>query len=545
MRISVGLILALILFLAVTLRVWNLAGNPPGLTWDEAALGYNAYSILQTGRDEYGTLFPLNLKSFGDYKPALYAYLSVPFIAVFGLNELVVRLPSALFGVLAVLGIYLLVRELFKNRFLSLLSAFFLAISPWHIQFSRPAFEANFALSLTIFGVYFFIRGIKENRFLVLSSLLFGLSLFAYQGSRIFIPFLLLALYSSFRNGIKLDKKFKTFGAVLIFFFVFLFLTTVLTGQTQRLSALNFFSYTRSAEEISLIAKEDGLTAPIFTTLHGEWFSYVRGLAERYLVYFSPNVLFIDGDYSERQSVPDLGALYYFSILFIPLGLFKLIKDNNSQSRFILLWLLLAPIPAVLSRDLLTTLRAINMIIPWVIVDAIGLYFILNLVRKFNLRIFYVTAGVLGLLIFANLLIFLDRYFIHAPIEYSKFWLYGYKQTLSQIGDVSKYNKVVITDKFGQPYIYYLFYTKYPPQKLHQQIVLDQPTVDVGTVRKIDNIEFRSIYWPKDRGEKNSLFIGTNFELPDQDVIPFPEYSLNCDIHFLNGEQALRIVKTR
>src|SRR5688572_17254454 len=94
------ILLLTVVILAAVLRLWNLSSNPPSLTWDEASLGYNAYSLLQTGKDEYGRLFPLNLKSFGDYKPAVYSYLIIPFIVVFGLNEWAIRLPSAIAGIL-------------------------------------------------------------------------------------------------------------------------------------------------------------------------------------------------------------------------------------------------------------------------------------------------------------------------------------------------------------------------------------------------------------------------------------------------------------
>src|SRR3989304_1484349 len=103
------ILLILVLVLATFLRLWRLDINPPGLTPDEAALGYNAYSILKTGRDEYGDLLPIIFKSFGDYKPGFYVYLTVPFVAVFGLNEWSVRLPSALSGVLAIFLIHSIV----------------------------------------------------------------------------------------------------------------------------------------------------------------------------------------------------------------------------------------------------------------------------------------------------------------------------------------------------------------------------------------------------------------------------------------------------
>ena len=100
--------LIFIFALALFLRIYKLGSCPVGFLWDEAALGYNGYSILKTGRDEYGKFLPIIFKSFGDYKPGLYVYLTVPSIAIFGLTEFSTRLPAAIFGSLTVLLIYFL-----------------------------------------------------------------------------------------------------------------------------------------------------------------------------------------------------------------------------------------------------------------------------------------------------------------------------------------------------------------------------------------------------------------------------------------------------
>src|SRR3990170_1593087 len=153
-------ILVAILVLAALLRIYKLGTIPPSMTPDEVALGYNAYSILKTGRDEYGKLLPVVFKSFGDFKPGLYVYLTVPFVAVFGLNEWSVRLPSAIAGILAVWFLYKVVLLFFEIRdsqspitnhqSLAKITALMLAISPWHIHFSRGAWEANVSLTLTL-----------------------------------------------------------------------------------------------------------------------------------------------------------------------------------------------------------------------------------------------------------------------------------------------------------------------------------------------------------------------------------------------------------
>src|ERR687884_248633 len=101
-----------IIFVAAILRLYQLGSIPISPDWDEAALGYNAYSIYHTGRDEYGKFLPVVLRSFDDYKPALYTYFIIPFLPVLDLTVATVRLPSVLFGILTVLATYYLVKEL-------------------------------------------------------------------------------------------------------------------------------------------------------------------------------------------------------------------------------------------------------------------------------------------------------------------------------------------------------------------------------------------------------------------------------------------------
>ena len=157
--------LILILLFAAGLRFFQLGQNPPGLYWDEVSLGYNAYSILTTGRDEHGEWLPLTrFKAFGDYNPPGYIYATVPSIALFGLNEFAVRFPSALFGSLTVLLTYFLVKEISKNRLWALLSALILAAMPWHVHFSRAAFETNVSVFWVALGSIFFFRFVKSSK---------------------------------------------------------------------------------------------------------------------------------------------------------------------------------------------------------------------------------------------------------------------------------------------------------------------------------------------------------------------------------------------
>jgi len=133
-------IILLILILAGLFRLWHLGMVPPALTPDEASLGYNAYSILKTGSDEYGKFLPIIFKSFGDYKPGLYVYLVIPSIAILGLNEFSTRLPSAIFGILSVYLIYLICNKVFDKK-IGIFAAAVAAFNPYLIYFSRGAWR--------------------------------------------------------------------------------------------------------------------------------------------------------------------------------------------------------------------------------------------------------------------------------------------------------------------------------------------------------------------------------------------------------------------
>ena len=210
------IIIALIILLALFLRFYKLSSNPPGLYWDEAVFGYDAYSILKTASDHHGRFLPLFFESFGDWKLPVYHYLLVPSIAVFGLNEFAVRSPSAFLGTLTVPLLYFLVKKLFSNgksESIALVVALFLAISPWHIQFSRGGFESTAGLFLAAAGFYLFLLGIEKSKilFFTFSFLLFTLSMYSYHAYRIFTPLFLLSLAYLYRKEIK-----KHVGKVLI-----------------------------------------------------------------------------------------------------------------------------------------------------------------------------------------------------------------------------------------------------------------------------------------------------------------------------------------
>ncbi|MFZ2202751.1 MAG: glycosyltransferase family 39 protein, partial [Microgenomates group bacterium] len=224
------LALILITLLGLILRFWQLDKFPVSLNWDEVSHGYNAYSILTTGKDEWGTAFPLIFRAFGDYKLPVYIYLTIIPVFLFGLNAFAVRFISALAGVIAIPLVYFLAREIFPDRkHIGLVAAALLAFSPWHFFISRPALEANLALTLTIAGALFLLLGLKKTFSYLPSAISLALALHTYNTARVFVPLLLLAFIFIYRKAIKIDFK-AALSLLLVIFSLAIVINQVAVG---------------------------------------------------------------------------------------------------------------------------------------------------------------------------------------------------------------------------------------------------------------------------------------------------------------------------
>ena len=543
----------LIFLLALFLRTYKLGSYPVSLTWDEAALGYNAYSILKTGKDEYGSVLPLIFKSFCDYKPGLYVYLAVPFVWLIGLSELAVRFPSALLGsLLAIVG-YCLAKRLTSSERFGIIFSILLAINPWLIHFSRGAWEANVTVFEIFLAFYLFINGIKNknNLSLFFSSVLFGLTFITYQGAKVFTWLVVFGLVAIWRREMPKLSTRKIFLLALPLVASFLVVSWgLVAGETAgRLKVMSVFSYSRPIEVIQQIKKEGGVSESLFFPLfHSEGLSFLRGILGRYFNHLSAKFLFFEGDWSSRRhNTTYFGMMYLASLPFLILGLIiTLGRKPKKHDYLFLFWLLMAPVPAAITRDSIQGVRSLPMAVPLVYFEAVGLTVVLEASIKFKkirtLLYLFLISGYLF-----NIIMYLDLYYIHFPINSAKDWLYGYKDMVGYVAKVQEnYQKVVITQKYGQPYIYYLFYNRYPPEMYQKQAYLkENPYGDVGEIEKIDKVEFRNIYWPADRGISKSLFVGNEFELPLHDLVDQEKFQILKEVKFPDGGLAFRIVETR
>ena len=475
--------LLIILLLALLIRCWNI-DTLPSLNPDEAALGYNAYSLLKTGLDEHGNPWPIHFKSFGDYKPGGYVYLDLPFIKIFGLTPLAVRLPNLIFSVLTIFILYRLVLILTLDFRLSLLSSFVLTLSPWHIHFSRGAGESNTALFFILLGVYWFYSFVINHKsyFLYLFPLPLVVSLYTYHSARIIVPILFLILFF-IHKSLFLNHKLKFLVSLLIAFFLTLpvFISFLKSGGTTRFSGVGLFSDTgplsRSEE---LLNQHPGFTY-LDRVIHNKRVLYILSWGQKYLSHFDPNFLFLKGDEVPRSKSPDMGQLYLIELPLIFFGLLYLFKNKNIKplSQLITILLFICPLASSLTFQSPSALRSLPLTIPFSILIACGLLY-------FNRPRLSIILYIL------SFVYFLDAYFIHAPKRYSFAWNTGFREIIPFVeSQKPNYQNIFFTNHYDQPYILYLFFSKYPPQLLQSHIKLTPPdSYGFSTVSKIDNITF-------------------------------------------------------
>lgn len=528
-------LLALIVLLAFFLRFFKLDQIPPSLNWDEVSIGYNAYSILKTGHDEWGESFPLSFRAFGDYKLPGYVYFDVPFIAMFGLNEIGVRLPSVLAGVGIVAVIFLILKDLTKNSLLSLLGAFLAAILPWPIIFSRIALEANLALFLTITSFYFFLLSWRKKFYLILSSLFLGLSIFTYNSSRVLIlPFLILAAVL-FRNELS-GKR----GEVLASFLILMAFVIVAFSQALLTDSKARYRWTTIIDEgavssINQLRQQTSLPPPFSQLLYNKATYFLTEASKNYFSHFSPRFLFLEGGSNYQFSVPGSGLLYGAMLPFILLGVLQAILQKKKWQLFILGWLLLAPLPAAITRDAPHALRSIFLIIPLLILAVLGIDFLYRaLPRRFLLGI----LGVFFLVLMIEAYLFGRNYTGDYIRKYSWSWQYGYKQAVDFIREnQDQYDRVVFAKKYGEPHIFVLFYLRYDPGKYQtDKSLIRYEKNDWFWVDRFNKFEFVD-----DRKIEERIWGGKVLLVTSPDNYPKPARLLKS-IDFLNGERAFDVV---
>ncbi len=514
------LFLIIIFLISFFLRFYKIGEYPP-LLWDEAAIGYNAYSIIETGKDEYGKTLPIIFKSFGDYKPGLYVYLAIPFIKILGLTATATRLPSILFGSFLPILIYFLIKEINeKAHKTAIIAALIATFSPYLIHFSRGAWETNILTFELVLASYFFFKYVNQklSKYLLFSAIIFGLTLFTYQAGKMISLFLIIILFLvNFKiiNVKNIKTIFLNFVLPLFIFSIPIIYGLFFSNNANRLKIVSLFSYPRSVEETKIIKSESNQLD--YTLFHDHAGFFSRNFLLRYFNHFSPRFLAFEGDWqSPRHSAPYIGVILYPSLLFLIIGIFFALSRPKIDkiNWFFLLWLLAAPIPAALTRDTIQAVRSMSISIPLIYFISLGVYVVINKYKNILVYILIISAFLVSFIYYADL--YLNHMIKKSPDDF----LYGYKQSMDYlIKNQNKYSQIVMSDFYGQAYIYYLFYSKYPPQLYQQQAKLTENlSGDTGKIEQIDNIKFTTPDYNLIKSQPNTLAIFNYNEIYRQSI---------------------------
>ena len=444
------ILLISILALALFLRVYKLESVPPSISWDEAAVGYNGFTIASFGRDGYGKFFPFFFRSFADDKHPIHVYITALSVKLLGLSEFSVRFPAAVFGVLNVGLIFLLARVLFKSTYLGLIASFFLAISPYNLHFSHFNHEANFALFFFMLGLTLFYYSIKEQGYLLpLSALSFALCFITYHPSKIIVPLTLILLVVLYARQLKRNKK----GLLVSLAIGLLFLLLIISNP-QLLGIARINQTSQGSKEVE--------KTRLFQLTHNQLFGRVGLVATQYSWHFSPQFLFISGDKNPRLSSQSVGEFYKLDALFLILGMLYLLVRRTRESFLLLGLALIAPLPSSMVADAPHAGRAMFMMGSWHIIAAAGFYSLVTIFKKSLFR-WGIIILCLSLLTFS-----LKDYLIYYYGEYTKRyaieWQYGMKQIVEFVKQNPQYGQVFVTDARSQPYIFFLYYLNTPLQ---------------------------------------------------------------------------------
>lgn len=536
-----------ILLLAATLRFYKLGEVPTSLNADEVAIGYNAYSILKTGKDEYGKKYPLLFQSFDDYKMPVYIYLTVPSIAIFGLNDFSVRLPSALLGTLTVFVTYLLIEGLFASIPIALIASFLLAISPWHLQFSRSAYEANIAVFFNVLSIMLLVKAIKGGKYYIPAFAALALSVWSYHSSRVFVPIFIVGYAGIYYREIIQKKKYfiVSIGVFILLCVPLLKLSLSPEGLVRARGVSAIGDVGPLNRIISWRQTDELLGIPLSAIVHNRRLADVSIILKGYLSHFDPN-FFVSEIVQGKYHAPGLGLMYLWELPVLLYGLHVAANKKGKGKYVLFLWFFAAPIAASPTRMLphpvrtLVFLPAVQIFVAMGLVD---LYKRLGVIKPLYHR---VSVGFVSLIILFSSLFYLHQYYIHMPVEYASEWQYGHDQVVRTVALMqNKFDKVIVSTSLDQPYIFFLYYLTYDPVKYLASGGTKSGKFDEER-NAFDKYEFHSFMKTGVPLNPRVLYVGTPTEVLPGAVslvtIPYPTgeaaYTISAEISKKNWNEA-------
>lgn len=546
---SVVIILTLSI-LGFFLRFLGQPDLPAGFHRDEAEIAYSAYSILETGRDDWGSFLPLHTKALGDYPPAFYNYLTALSISILGLNELAERIPAIIFGTFLIPLGFLLTKRVFHNKKLALLVAFIITFSPWDIVQSRAGGETVVALAFSFAAWIIWTSWIKNRKkwHLLAIGLLYMVALFSYNAVKLSLP--LIQLLFVFYWWKDISKKAQALIFSISFILISLSSVYLLNGASDNFSGNNIL---RTIEPVGqeYFFQEGNMGVPtlISRIFHNKLASLTTQTIGNFGTFVGSNYLFFHAGQPGRYEVPGSGQVLIFLAPFLIIGLFTSTALSKKHKLLLLGWIIIGLIPAVVTTTAFPHVkRSMYFYFPLYVLIADGLLTSINYTKHNKLKLLLIPFLILGGI--WSFGYFSIQYVVHTQYETILARDYGYREAYNFISSVeSNYDQIQVFGSEEAPEVFYFFYKKIDP-KLVQQKANNRPTNIFSESEEkrdweFENYKFMVAKCPDSENlEKNILyFVNTTCLEPYGGSIPMISISELERITYPSGNQRFVILE--
>lgn len=545
------LILIIIIIIGAFLRFYKLTEFPIQLSHDEVTQLYDAISVAQTGKDIYGNFLPTIFVSINDFKPPFYTYITAFTYFLTGAQEITIRVPGALFGILIIPAVFVFVKELFNHKTIALYAAFLTAITPFEIHFSRKGFEGGAGVFFLLVGfssLLHFMKNSQKQRYLYIGLGLLGVGMYTYFSHAIIIPILTAGFIYIF--NLKSAKFLKNYINPAIFFFILIIPLIAIIyfneGSRNRSQAVFITQDSNLSSILNSISAENLLLSTLSKNYYLLEYSF-----NRYLSQLDPIFLFKNGLGFTNQKLVDMGPFYYWQLPFLVLGIIFILKKPQftKEKKFILFWIVIGMIPSGLTFEVHSIHRSLMVFTVFNIISAIGLYWANVILTKLSISRLLVVGLrlIMAIVISINFVYFIHLYTVNLLFEKSSDSHYPFKQ-VSQYAwsQHDNFEQIIIDPQFGEaaPVIgaaahYYLaYYGNFPPEKMQKEY-------KIGTMNRevlFDKFSIREVNWTKDESLKNVLIIASKWSLPDN--VTKGENVIHT-FYYYNGEPAFYAIKLK
>lgn len=469
------LIFFFILLIGVFLRFYKLTEIPPGMTIDEVSIGYNGFTILKSGKDQYGKFLPItHFRSVDDYKLPFYIYTVAFSEKFFGNNIFSVRFPAALFGSLTIIAVFLLAKQLFGKK-IGLISSLLFAVSPWHSFHSHLGLETNAGLFFFVNTILFMYLSLKRQWFIVVGALFFALSIYSYHVFWLILPLILLAFIIIHKKFfVKMNRKILFLSLLLVVLSAMPFVLERNSGNASRFNQ-SLLSEKRISKITTKVSKGCNFMVQTCTFIKSSA-DITEQIANQYIGAYSLITLYGPSQFDQVNVVANRGLFYFFELLLFILGIIVIYKKRDKNLSFLISWLFIYPLPLALTGNI-SAARMYGLLPLPQIIEAVGLYFIMR-------KNIILMLGFLFIIILSVFRFISDLWFVY-PTIYSRYTGYGPIAIVDYINNHKGYKFYVEEPLFDK--LYFLYFYKVLPNQ--QPKIKDEKGVLVIDNKKVYIVE--------------------------------------------------------